>query len=147
MAKGPEKQDFVDLKQRYEKLGNGQRAEIRRARDFDELVLTPAAWKLGVPVNEYWGRVIFFLPWVEHNSEGNSLGQQLYRGKISELRLFQVLRSAPPNDLEYLRRLVRQIKPKVNWADLGPLLFYWKESHKRRLIEDYYRGSYSKENI
>lgn len=147
MAKGPDKQDFIDLKHRYERLTNGQRAEIRRARDLDDLALIPAAWKLGVPVNEYWGRVIFFLPWIEHSAEGSSLGQQLHRGKINELRLFQVLRSATPNDLEYLRRLVRQVKPRANWAELGPLLFYWKENNKRRLIEDYYRASYFKENV
>lgn len=145
MAKGPDKQAFVDLKLRYDKqLNNGQRAEIKRVRDVDELKMMPAAWKLGVPVNDYWGRVILFLPWAEHQASGKALGQQLYRGKINESRLFQVLRASAPRDLEYLRRLMRQVKPVVNWAEQGPLLFYWQEHNKRRVVEDYYRASMTK---
>ncbi len=135
-----EKYDFADLARRYEQLGSGPRAELRRASKPDDLALIPAFYRLlpGIQTNASWQRVVFFLPFVRHREQGGKLGQKLKAGGISEPRLFQVLRSTPPNDLIQLRRLVQQVEPSVDWQHLGNTLFYWNEANKRRLIEDYF---------
>lgn len=147
MNEKPQPEDFIDLKQRYEKLSKGEQAEIRRAVDSQDLVMRPAAWKLEVPLNQKhdgWLSVIMFLPLMEHQADASPLGAQLYRGKINEMRLFQTLRSAKPKDLEYLRRLVRQIKPKVDWSKTGQLLYYWhlNDYSKRQLAQDYFNAKH-----
>jgi len=146
MSKKLNAADFIELKLRFDQqLSNGQRAEIRRARDPEELMMIPAAWKLGVPVTSKWAQVIMFLPLAPHQ-EGKRLGSELFAGKINETRLFQVLRSSSPRDLEYLRRLIRQVKPRLDWGQTGMMLFFWNEMSKRRLVEDYYMRSLKKGN-
>ncbi len=141
------KPDFVGLKRAYEtRLTNGQRADIRRAPNFEELSLVPAVYRLvppgtaGGPQFDRWLRVIHFLPLTEgHNPDAPTLGAMLARRGISETRMMQVARSEPPNDLRYLRQLVSQLDhPVVNWEKLGALLFFWNEQNRRRLIEDFY---------
>lgn len=139
--------DFIGLKRAYEtRLTNGQRADIRRARNFEELSLVPAVYRLvppgtaGDPGFDRWLRVIHFLPLTEgHNPDAPTLGAMLARRGISETRMIQVARSESPNDLRYLRQLVAQLdRPAVNWQKLGEMLFFWSDQRKRRLIEDFY---------
>jgi len=131
--------DFVALVQHYAQLGNGSKAELRRVAKPDDLVLIPAFYHLlpGIRTDKRWQRVVFFLPYITHAENGATLGKQL-AGKVSEERLFQVLRSTSPNDLIQLRRLVKQVDPVLDWQKLGAMLFYWNERAKRRLIEDYF---------
>jgi CRISPR system Cascade subunit CasB len=131
--------DFIALAQRYNNLPPGPRAELRRVARPDDLALIPAFYRLlpGIQTDKRWQRVVFFLPFVSHQEGGGRLGQKL-AGKISEARLFQVLRSTKPNDLIQLRRLAQQVEPAVDWQALGKMLFYWGEMQKRRLIEDYF---------
>lgn len=146
MSERPQPDDFVALKQRYEKLSKGEQAEIRRAADFQDLAMRPAAWKLGIPlVHDSWLAVVMFLPLMDQQAEALPLGAQLYKGKVNEMRLFQTLRSEQTKDLEYLRRLVRQVKPKVDWAKTGPLLYYWSlnQNSKRQLAQDYFNAKHS----
>lgn len=147
MSDKPQASDFIALKQRYEKLSKGEQAEIRKVADLQDLVMRPAAWKLGVNLNQDfngWLSVVMFLPLMEHQADGPSLGAQLYAGKINEMRLFQALRSKQPKDLDYLRRLVRQAEPKVDWGKTGQLLYYWhaNEYSKRRLAQDYFNAKH-----
>ena len=131
--------DFVAVKERYDNPDFGFRAELRRVAKPDDLALIPAFYRLlpGVRTDARWQRVVYFLPFTTHLPEGKTLGQAL-SGKVKEERLFQVLRSTPPNDLIQLSRLVRQIEPSVDWRKLGRSLWYWGETSKRRLIEDYF---------
>lgn len=131
--------DFVTLKARYEELGAGPRAELRRVARPDDLALIPAFYRLlpGIKTDARWQRIVFFLPFAAHVGQGDSLGRAL-AGKVKEERLFQVLRSNPPNDLIQLRRLVQQAEPRVDWRKMGKTLWFWGEISKRRLVEDYF---------
>ncbi len=133
--------DFVALAKRYTELGTGQQAELRRAT-LDNIAAIPAYYRLlpNIKTDKRWDRVVFFLPYIKHHQQAEtakSLGQQL-ASKISEERLFQVLRSQPPNDLTQLRRLVQQVEPTVDWQQWGERLFFWNKTQKRRLLEEYF---------
>lgn len=133
--------DFVALKARYDDLGAGPKAELRRVTRPDDLALIPAFYRLlpGIQTDSRcrWKRIVFFLPFAAHIEQGSSLGQAL-AGKVKEARLFQVLRSNPPNDLIQLRRLAQQAEPRVDWQKTGKTLWFWNEISKRRLVEDYF---------
>lgn len=139
--KSDNKIDFVALAKRYTELGTGQQADLRRAT-LDTISAIPAYYRLlpGIKTDKRWDRVVFFLPHIKQHfpaEEAKSLGQQL-ASKISEERLFHVLRSQYPNDLIQLRRLVQQVEPSVDWQQWGERLFFWNEMQKRRLLEDYF---------
>lgn len=138
--------DFIEVKNYFDNvLTNGQRAELRRVRAPDELAFIPAFYRLLPPsqyANKRWRKIVFFLPYTSHDSKAEKLGMQLARSEISEMRLFQMLRSHYPNDLLYLRRILQQIQPVVNWQKFGKMLFFdWDfraDKVKRFIIEDYF---------
>jgi CRISPR system Cascade subunit CasB len=134
--------DFPKLRERFDKLEPGPRAEIRRVAHPEELDERPAFYRLisGLELGDGLRRVVFCLPWVEH-AKGKRLGAELARAKINERRLFQVIRSSYPNDVIQLRRLLQHARPAADLHKLGPSLFHWSREHKRRLLEDYYLKS------
>jgi len=145
-----QKIDFLDIYLRYQKLGPGPRAELRRVAEPADLAIRPAFYRLfpGQRPDERYLRVAFCLPWVKHRDEGPSLGVAFARPKpgsrvqsVHERRLFQVVRADSPTDLVQLRRLLQQVEPTVDWGHLGALLFYWNTRNKRRILEDYYLHS------
>jgi len=140
---GPAPQpDFVALKKSFdENLTNGQRADIRRARTPDDLGIVPAVYRLLSPKQRptiHWLRVVYFLPYGKHAPGAGPLGRQCAQAEINEMRLFQVVRSEAPNDLAYLRRIVQQVGPTLDWQAFGKSLFYWGKKEKRRLLEDFF---------
>lgn len=132
--------DFREIAQRFEKLGNGPRAELRRCAKPKDVAMVPAFYRLlpGIRTDGRWERLVYFFPYVKHHPGNDSLGAQLAKAKISEKRLFQVLRSHPPNDLIQLRRLVQQAEPALDWQRFGEMIFFWNEDQKRRILEDYF---------
>lgn len=142
MKSPPNDLNFIELKQRFDQaLSNGDRAELRRSREPQELPWVPATYRLlppGQRPNDYWQRAIFFLPWLAHREGADAVGKALAASNISQTRLFQVLRSEAPNDLVQFRRLCQQAKPTVDWSDFGRTVFFWSKSNKQRIIEDYY---------
>ncbi len=144
--------DFIGLHNRYQKLADKDgsfRSQLgKRVGTPEDLGSRPAFYRL-FP-GEYppaWGdRIVFFLPFCRHSEDGKSLGAQLAAKKISEMRLFQVIRAEYPNDLIQLRRLVQNIEPvSVNWKEFGKMLYDWsnrfpdsRERAKRRLLEDFF---------
>jgi CRISPR system Cascade subunit CasB len=101
----------------------------------------PSFYRLmaGKGTDKAWQRVAFFLPYVIKDRPGaEALGRQLARAKISEMRLFQVLRSDYPNDLIQLRRLVQQVEPSLDWQAFGETLYYWNKSNKQRILQDFF---------
>lgn len=135
--------DFVSLYRRYQSLAGdgGFRSQLgKRVSTPEELSTRPAFYRLfsGERPPSWGERVAFFLPWCAHADEAKPLGQQLAEARISEARLFQVVRSESPNDLIQLRRLLQHIEPTVNWQHFGTQLLYWGESAKRTLIEDFF---------
>ncbi|MFH1851675.1 MAG: type I-E CRISPR-associated protein Cse2/CasB [Candidatus Neomarinimicrobiota bacterium] len=132
--------DFKALVDRLDKLGTGPRAELRRCATPQDVALVPAFYRLfvGIKTDLRHQRIAFFLPLVRHKEGGIRMGQQLAKAKINEQRMFQVLRSQPPNDLIQLRRLVQQAEPQVDWQKFGEMLYYWGPEQKQRLLEDYF---------
>lgn len=74
-----------------------------------------------------------------HNPQAETLGRQLHTHKISEKRLFHIIRSESPNDLIQLKRVLQQAKlEKINWQVLGEALFFWGKRQKQQLMQDFY---------
>jgi CRISPR system Cascade subunit CasB len=146
--------DFAALKLRFDKeLTNGQRAEIRRAGTPGDLELMPAYYRLlrGVRSSDGWLRVVFLLPHAAHSEGAESVGASLGRTRdgrpaVSEMRLFQVVRSGEPNDIIGFRRILQQAEPAVNWRRFGNTVFWWNKEAKRRIVEDYFMAGYKGEN-
>ncbi len=147
--KSDEKMDFAALRHRYQKtLTPGQRAELRRVRWPDDLRFIPALYRLlaGRRPGPQTLRVAFCLPYANHREGVESLGAQLVKANVSDKRLFQIMRSQSPNDLAYLRRILQQTEPTVDWNQLGNRLFYWGENSKRAIVEEYFMEQYSEKS-
>jgi len=148
METAKEKPDFVRLYEHFKKLKeqvSGLEAEIKRAASPDDLIEIPSFYRLmvGTGTHRGWQRIAFFLPYTKHREGADSIGKQLAKGGISEMRLFQIIRSGTPNDIIQLRRLVQQIKPTVDWRYFGKTLYYWdfNDQNRRQLLEDYFLAS------
>jgi len=145
MEKTQDALGLAELFQRYEKMvdrNSGVKAELRRVAEPQDLLDKPSFYRLmaGKGTGEGWQQVVFFLPYVKHKSGADSLGRLLAKAKISEMRLFQVLRSNAPNDLVQLRRLVQQIEPSLDWETFGKSLYWWTKSAspKQKILQDYF---------
>ena len=146
MEKSKDALGLVELFGRYEKLverNSGIKAELRRIAEPQELLDKPSFYRLMLGKSgdkgwHSWLRVVFFLPYVKHKPGADPLGRQLAKAKVSEMRLFQVLRSDFPNDLIQLRRLVQQVEPSLDWQAFGETLFYWNKFNKQRIMQDYF---------
>lgn len=132
--------DFVELARRFAALTPGQKAELRRLAEPQDASLHPAFYRLfpGRPATEQLERLAFLLPWAAHRPGAPTLGRQLAGAKVSETRLFQMVRSHAPNDLIHLRRLVQHAKPALDWSRFGKTLWYWGPEAKRRLLEEFF---------
>ncbi len=139
--------DFKSLFDRFDRLGTGPRAELRRCATPQDVALVPAFYRLfsGIKTDTRHQRIAFFLPLAGHVEGGTGMGRQLAKAKISEKRMFQVLRSQPPNDLIQLRRLVQQAEPQLDWQKFGEMLYYWGDEQKRWLMEDFFMHQQSKD--
>ncbi len=147
----------------YQALSNGDKATIRRCVEPDDLLITPSFLRLIretlanfkdpelVNVRTFFSdlsrsaRVVYLLPFIDHRPQGNSLGAAFSKQKISERRLFIVMRSEYPQDLIQLRRLCQQIKDEpLDALKLSKQVFNWgkeknhSEFSKRQLLKDFY---------
>jgi CRISPR system Cascade subunit CasB len=142
-----ESPDFIALKMRYddESFPTGARAELRRAAEPDDVALTPALYRLfpGERPNDRHLRVAFLLPYAKHAANAKSLGAQLAEAKVAEARVLQVARAHEPLDVVQLRRLLMQVDAAVDWSEFGRMVWRWKETDKRKLVEDFYITRFS----
>ena len=90
-------------------------------------------------------RVAFLLPYCQHRAGAESLGTLLATAKkrVAEERVMQMARSHWPEDIKYLRRLVMQLEPALDWNALGASLWYWNQDRKRRIVEDYFIAQFN----
>ncbi|MCF4152270.1 type I-E CRISPR-associated protein Cse2/CasB [Dethiosulfovibrio sp. F2B] len=145
--------DFVRIKETFDGMSSGGRAEISRAELPSDLVLRGALYRLlpeGEPPSSQWQRVVFLLPWAKQEDGASQLGRQMAYAerKISEQRVFQTVRSDYPQDILHMRRLLRYLKIGLDWNDFGKTLWFWGEVQKRRIVESYFmakKSSYSEE--
>lgn len=126
-------------------LGNGDRAALRHAAKLDDVEFLPALYRLfpGLDIGERHHRIAYLLPYARHVAKAKSLGAQLAAAGISEVRVLQVARSDSPTDIEYLRRLLKQIDTALDWNMLGGMLWNWSDATKRQLVKDYYLAKFT----
>ena len=133
--------DFVALYDRFKKLGKGPQAELRRVAALDRIADLPAyyRWLGGVPPSPRLERIAFLMPFASHNAAAESLGRQLFKKQVREIRLFQMLRSERPVDIEHLRRLLRYLQePELDWQQFGRTVYYWNSYSKRGILQQYF---------
>lgn len=136
---------IIDWQQHH----RGWLAELKRVKANSEVADLPAYYRLiqgGISPSRVAERAAFLLPWLPHRADAPTLGAQFRSAKISEMRLFQVLRAEYPNDLLLLRRLIQQAKPSVDWADFGKAVQYWGQRQKRQLLQDYFLNTTSSQD-
>lgn len=132
---------FQGLCERYQRFTPGQKAELRRCAEPDDLTLTPAFYRLfpGERPDQRHRRLGFLLPWCKHRPGARLLATLLAEARVVEARVLQMARARSPRDeLIQLRRLVIYIDPTLDWTDFGRALWFWGRSAKRRLVEDFY---------
>ncbi|WP_442499397.1 type I-E CRISPR-associated protein Cse2/CasB [Methylobacter sp. sgz302048] len=136
--------DFLALYERYQALKPGPKAELKRAMNPDDLIEIPAFYQVLQDNRPHKGmqRLVYCLPLIKHQENGNSLGQALAKANISEKRLFMVIRSQEPNDLIQLRRLLKLAEqPAVDWPQMANALWWWdhpNQRSKRKILEDFF---------
>ncbi|MCK9622391.1 MAG: type I-E CRISPR-associated protein Cse2/CasB [Methylobacter sp.] len=149
MSEGENKMpDFLALYERYQALKPGPQAELKRVMNPGDLIEVPAFYRVVLDNKAHKGmrRLLYCLPLVKHQENGDSLGRALAKADINEKRLFMVIRSQEPNDLIQLRRLLKQANPTLDWQTTAKTLYYWNDQAKRQLLEDffYYQNTKSK---
>ena len=144
-------QMLMDFYEKWSRLKPGPKAELRRVSHPDEILDQPAFYRLVAslglekPWREGLARLTFCIPHVNCSEGKNSLGAALGKtGKVSEKRMFQVIRADYPNDIIQLRRVLQQIKPDVNWSKTAKQIYFWNlkdrkrvKRNKRQLLEDF----------
>ena len=138
--------DFSSLWQRFASLSPGQKAELRRVSDPEDLRdYTSVVYRLfpGQSLHAGHLRVAFLLPWIEHVDNPAGLGRQWVEAKVADARVLQVARSDEPNDLIQFRRLAMQVKPRVDWSTFWKTLWYWGPRAKRGLVENFYLAKFA----
>jgi CRISPR system Cascade subunit CasB len=144
-------QMLMNFYEKWSYLKPGPKAELRRVRNPDEILDQPVFYRLVAslgwekPWLEALARLAFCIPYITRSEGKHTLGAALGKtGKVSEKRIFQVIRTDYPNDIIQLRRVLQHIKPAVNWPSAARQLYFWhsKDSdsikrNKRQLLEDF----------
>jgi CRISPR system Cascade subunit CasB len=155
MSEGENKwPDFLALYERYQKLKPGPQAELKRAAEPNDLIEISAFYRLlqDNKASKNMQRLVYCLPLIKHQDNGDSLGRALAKADVNEKRLFMVIRSQEPNDLIQLRRLLKQAdKPKLDWVQMSKVLWRWDnpDKHtKQKILEDFflYQNTQTKES-
>jgi CRISPR system Cascade subunit CasB len=143
--------DFEDFWRRYKLLKPGAKAELRRVTEPDELREQPALYRLlpGAKAPQWALCALFLMPWLAESGPPQPLAKALVGAKISDRRLYQVVRADWPNDLIQLRRLVQQAQPAPDWKSLGWTLLKWsietkRAEAKRELVEAFFIAATAK---
>lgn len=150
---GFKSQTFIDVWVKYMKLGNGERASIRRARNMQELrtipcvpsILPEDAFRNGA-VKDGWLRYVYLLPFVTHKHLAygniNAIGASMGKAGINRGRIRRSISGHSPVDIDNMRRIMRHLesmeKNTFDVKHLGALLYIWDDAVKMRLAEGYY---------
>ena len=140
-------------------LGNGDRAELRRAQPDEPF--SPALWRLLAGREDLrdisdeevakWGVFLSALSQgYELHDLGAPLGKALHEAGYSELRLTKLLRASPEQLVDEVRSVARFVSSKrvrLNWTELADLLFNEPEgdmgkSTRRYIARRYYSAEY-----
>lgn len=144
-------QTLMEFYEKWTHLKPGPKAELRRVKTPDEILDQPVFYRLIAalewesPWREALARLTFCIPYISRSEDKITIGEALGKtGKISEKRIFQVIRSGYPNDIIQLRRILQHVKPHVNWPSAARQLYFWHSKdtdsvkrNKRQLLEDF----------
>lgn len=141
--------EYLTLKNNFARLKPGKQASIRRAPTAEALEHIPAADELlqtlaslAEPTHQNlagWRRVLWLLPYIEHDWNGPSLGEQMAKAGVGELRVQQVVTADGNDGFKYLRMLIQRLEPHLNVEKLGKTVFEWNPQTKNELMADYLR--------
>jgi CRISPR system Cascade subunit CasB len=137
----PHLPDFVAIYDRFKKLGKGSQAELRRLASLERIADLPAyyRWLGGLQPSPRLERIAFLMPFTSHKAGAESLGRQLFKKQVREIRLFQMLRSELPVDIEHLRRLLKYLQePELDWQQFGRTIYFWGSRSKRAILQQYF---------
>lgn len=140
-----EKINFLIVKENFEKLSKGDKAELRRVSDLTDIFKKGVSYRL-LPKDErpskQWERVLFFIPFGSHIIDGSRLGELFALLEIKNDKLQQMLKSTYPNDLLLLRDLLKWIDNKgllkLNYQYLAEALYFWGAGYKSSIEKDYF---------
>ncbi|EAO9157861.1 type I-E CRISPR-associated protein Cse2/CasB [Salmonella enterica subsp. enterica serovar Muenchen] len=151
--------DVMGLYRSWQQLDNGACAQIRRVTEPDDLRDLPPFYRLVQPFG--WEkqrhqqallRMVFCLSAgknvIRHQDKkpeqvtGISLGRALANsGKISERRVFQLVRANKTADMIQLRRLLTHAEPVLDWSLMAQTLTWWGKRERQKLLEDFVLSS------
>ena len=140
-----EKINFLIVKENFEKLSKGDKAELRRVSDLTDIFKKGVSYRL-LPKDErpskQWERVLFFIPFGSHSIDGSRLGELFALLQIKNDKLQQMLKSTYPSDLLLLRDLLKWIDNKgllkLNYQYLAEALYFWGAGYKSSIEKDYF---------
>lgn len=160
------KLNFTSVLERFEGLGTGGKAEVKRASSPEELKLSTVLYQLGFPFKEYWqrekaARIAFILPYLKDSENAGSFGKVIafYDNHKTEgvkyspigKRLMRIVRLSDGHDIVEFRRLLKHLSRKnndkkiaVDFSKEGNRLYYWNEVNKKQIFENYLINKYSK---
>lgn len=87
-SQSPDASYFQRLWDRYKAFTPGQKAELRRCAEPDDLTLTPAFYRLfpGERPDQRHRRLAFLLPWCKHRPGARPLATLLAEARVAESR-------------------------------------------------------------
>lgn len=140
-----EKINFLIVKESFEKLSKGDKAELRRVASLTDIFKQGVSYRLlpkGERPSKQWERVLFFIPFGNHIIDGKRLGELFALLEIKNDKLQQMLKSTYPNDLLLLRDLLKWIDNKgslrLNYQYLAEALYFWGAGYKSSIEKDYF---------
>lgn len=124
-------------------------ARMRRAATPTQVLLEPEALRLITMLPQsrkdrvaILAGVLAFVREVDEPRIARAIGRTSLddeqSAKLSEARFRRLLQSQPSELMDPLRRLVRQMKGRVNVGDLADAILYWGDGVKKKWIFDYY---------
>lgn len=140
-----EKINFLIIKEGFEKLSKGSKAELRRVASLTDIFKQGVSYRLlpkGEKPSRQWERVLFFIPFGSHIIDGKRLGELFALLEIKNDKLQQMLKSTYPSDLLLLRDLLKWIDNKgllkLNYQYLAEALYFWGAGYKSSIEKDYF---------
>ena len=140
-----EKINFLIVKESFEKLSKGDKAELRRVASLTDIFKQAVSFRLlpkGERPSKQWERVLFFIPFGNHIIDGKRLGELFALLEIKNDKLQQMLKSTYHNDLLLLRDLLKWIDNKdslrLNYQYLAEALYFWGAGYKSSIEKDYF---------
>lgn len=147
------REHILEMFHNYEKLDNGKKAAIRRAKSPEDMRNIGSFYTIlpkdchknprSGEISQY-ARVAYLFPIVSHSDDASPVGKILAKAGVRDNRINVISRSDTDNGPDNLKRALQQAVQKgyksVNWGELGEILYYWGERSKQRILEAFYIG-------